>query len=151
MVNKHIFINWITMTRKSSKHCMRHTEQLDGCFLLSFGSAFCGLWFDLQWGRSWYTLLMRPKVETTVQFLRMSHAVLARFSGNGNLNYNIIPLIRKMKKMYIHLLHQLYFAFEEQNVWQDTLQEPSSVFCLFVTYKIYFRVIHNCYSSYLSQ
>ena len=28
------FINWITMTRKSSKHCMQHTKRLDSCFNL---------------------------------------------------------------------------------------------------------------------
>ena len=41
---------------------------------------FCGRWFDLQWGRSWYTLLMRPnKVETTIKWFRKSHAALTDF------------------------------------------------------------------------
>ena len=41
---------------------------------LSFGSTFCGRWFDLQWGRSWYILLIRPNsVETVVQCFHMSH------------------------------------------------------------------------------
>ena len=26
------FINWITLTRKSDKHCAQHTEPLDSCF-----------------------------------------------------------------------------------------------------------------------
>ena len=42
---------------------------------LSFGvSALqCGRWFDLQWWRLQYTLLMRPnKVETAVQCSRIS-------------------------------------------------------------------------------
>ena len=36
-------------------------------------SAICGRWFDFQWSRSRYTLLMRPnKVETAVQCFRIS-------------------------------------------------------------------------------
>ena len=54
----------------------------------SFGSAFCGRWFDLQLRRSWYTLLIRPnKVETAVQWFRMSHAVRTGFSGHCNSIY----------------------------------------------------------------
>ena len=57
------------------------------------GSTFCSRWFDLQWGRSRHTLLMRPnKVETAVQCFRSS----AGFSGHGNSIHNIIPL-RKEK------------------------------------------------------
>ena len=38
-----------------------------------------GRWFDLQWRRSRYTLLMRPnKVETAVQCFRMSRASVRR-------------------------------------------------------------------------
>ena len=48
----------------------------------------------LQWGSSCYKLLMRPnKVETAVQWFRMSHAVFDGFSGHGNSIYNIIPLL----------------------------------------------------------
>ena len=41
--------------------------------LLSFGSAICDRWFNLHWGRSLYTLLMRPnKIKTTVKCFHMS-------------------------------------------------------------------------------
>ena len=47
----------------------------------SFG--FCGCWFDLQWWRSWYALVMRPnKVEASVQ-CSVCH-MLAGFSSHGN-------------------------------------------------------------------
>ena len=50
----------------------------------------------LQWGRSRYTLLMRPyKTETTVHWFRMLHAVFARFSSHSNSIYNIIGLFKK--------------------------------------------------------
>ena len=62
--------NWITMTRKSGEH-LRTTYGNTGQLF----RAFCSCWFDLQWGRSWYALLMRPnKVETAVQCFRMLHA-----------------------------------------------------------------------------
>ena len=41
-----------------------------------------------EWGRSWYTLMMRPsKVETAVPWFGMSHAELATFSGHDNSSY----------------------------------------------------------------
>ena len=53
-------------------------------------------WFDLQWERSWYTLLMKPNmVETAVQWFRMSRAIFAGFSGHGNSIYKTIPLLKK--------------------------------------------------------
>ena len=53
-----------------------------------FCSAFCGCWFNLQWGKSCYTRLIRPnKVETAVQCFHMSHTVFAGFSGHGNSIY----------------------------------------------------------------
>ena len=65
----------------------------------SFSSAFCGHWFNLQWGRSWYTLLMRPnKFKTAVQWFRKLHAVLVRFSGHGNsFDNNTSTLITSTK------------------------------------------------------
>ena len=57
---------------------------------LSFGCALCGHWFDLQWGRSQYTLLIsRNKVETAAKWFRMSQTVLAGFSGHVNSIYHI--------------------------------------------------------------
>ena len=54
----------------------------------SFSSLFGGRWFDL-WVRSWYTLLTRTnKVETAIQWSRMSRAELAAFSEHGNSIYN---------------------------------------------------------------
>ena len=54
----------------------------------------CGRWFDLQWWRSRYTLLMRPnKVKTAVQCFCMSRVSVTEFFGLGNSIYNIIPLL----------------------------------------------------------
>ena len=50
----------------------------------------------LQWGRSRYTLLMRPnKIEAAVQWFRMSGAAFAGVSGHGYSIYNIIPQVKK--------------------------------------------------------
>ena len=47
---------------------------IDGS-VVEFGSVFCVRWFELQWRRSLYTLLMRPNnVETAVQCFRMLRA-----------------------------------------------------------------------------
>ena len=72
----------------------------------NFGFAFCGRWFDLQWGISRYTLLMRPNnVETAVQVHSGSVCrtqVFAEFSGHGNSIYNIIPLLKKVNVKNIY-------------------------------------------------
>ena len=124
------------MTRKSSKHCVRHTEPLDSCFDFIRSHQLCIPWSspleiestttecrvetlplnywstsltsyakltshskravylpDIQWGRSQYTLLMRPnQVETAIQWFRMSHAVFAGFSGYVILFILFTPL-----------------------------------------------------------
>ena len=50
---------------------------------------FRGRCFDLQWGKSWYTLVIRPnKVETAVSCFCKSRAVFAGFSDRGNSIYN---------------------------------------------------------------
>ena len=59
--------------------------------MYSFDSAFYGHWFDLERERSRYTQLMRPcKFERAVPWFLKLRAVLARFSGHGNLIYNFL-------------------------------------------------------------
>ena len=66
----------------------RNYELWTSCSVVEFW--LCGLWFDLQWERSRYILLMRPnKVETIVKWFRILYAVLVGFSGHGNSVYNI--------------------------------------------------------------
>ena len=41
LVVRILVINWITMTRKSGKHCVRHTEALNSCFDLIWSHQQC--------------------------------------------------------------------------------------------------------------
>ena len=76
-------------------------------------SAFCGCWFDLQWWRSRYALLMRPnKVETAVQCSVCRMLVFAEFSSHGNLiNITSIPL-------FIDIIYNIY----KEDLVLDNLQ-----------------------------
>ena len=58
-------------------------------------------------------MLMRTnKVEIAVQLFRISHTVLAGFSGHDNSIHNIIPLFKKFKKMYIcFLAHEVMITW----------------------------------------
>ena len=46
-------------------------------------------------------MLLRPiQIETAVHWFRMSHKVLARFSGHGDSIHNIIPLLKKENVLF---------------------------------------------------
>ena len=69
-------------------------------------SASCGRWFDLQWRRSRYALLMKPhKVETAVHRSVCRTKVFAGFSSHGDSNQYIYIdfsslITRKLIKTY---------------------------------------------------
>ena len=69
----------------------------------SFGSAICERWFDLQWRKSRYTLLMTlNEVETAIQRFCISHTVLTGFSWQ-------FKIIIKFLSSWIKL-HLIYFC-----------------------------------------
>ena len=87
--------HWIT---GQSRFYHRSTGKVVWTISSTVESRPCILWSvdRFQVGESRYSLLMKPnKVETAVQWFRMSRAEFARFSGHGNSNYNIIPLLKK--------------------------------------------------------
>ena len=57
---------YFSLVPKKTKPCVWYEQLVQ---LRSFGFAISGHWFNLQWGRSRYTLLMKPNaVKTAVQF-----------------------------------------------------------------------------------
>ena len=73
--------------------------------------AYCGCWFDLQWWRSRYTLLMRPnKVKIAVQCPVCHMQLFAGFSCHGNSMIISIPPF-KIIYIYIYTSHQPLFHY----------------------------------------
>ena len=70
----------------------------------------CDRWFDFQWCKTQYTLLMRPnKVETAVEWFSMSHEVLAGFFGHGNSIYIYIYIYIQFTALVFTILIKFDF------------------------------------------
>ena len=76
-------IYWITMTRKSSKHCGWHKEPLDSCFNLIRSYQQCISWSPLM------------EIEPVIQFMIYNLPVI-QF-----INYN--SSVQKTEKIYVYI------------------------------------------------
>ena len=134
---RNYIVNWITMTRKPGKHLWvtygTTAVTMTNWFGIasarcgpvalwySFGYAYCGRWFDLQWERSRYTLPMRPnKSETAAQLFYICAQVYARFSGHGSsictmwlCSYEIFWKTEYSLRRCILLAHSLFAVVRE--------------------------------------